>query len=78
MSMAYLSAWFPQVGGMIKDTNGLSSKLIQQAFTNTDLRIRAEKRVTPAFIYAALLWPAVQKLAAHYRDRGNSAAYAPE
>ena len=66
----------PQVGGMMKDTNGLTSKLIQQAFTNTDLRIRAEKRVTPAFIYAALLWPAVQKLAAHYRDRGNSAAYA--
>lgn len=66
----------PQIGNMMKDRNSLTSKLIEQAFTNTDLRIRAEKRVTPAFIYAALLWPAVQKLAAHYRDRGNSPSYA--
>jgi poly(A) polymerase len=66
----------PQISNMMKDRNSLSSKLIEQAFTNTDLRIRAEKRVTPAFIYAALLWPAVQKLAAHYRDLGNSPSYA--
>lgn len=66
----------PQLSGVIKDRNSLSSKLIEQAFTNTDLRIRNEKRVTPAFIYAALLWPAVDKLAAHYRDRGNSPSYA--
>jgi poly(A) polymerase len=66
----------PQISNMMKDRNSLTSKLIEQAFTNTDLRIRAEKRVTPAFIYAALLWPAVQKLAAHYRDRGNSPSYA--
>ena len=49
---------------------------MQQAFTNTDLRIRSEKRVTPAFIYAALLWPSVQSLAANYQERGNSPAYA--
>lgn len=66
----------PQVSSMIKDRNGLTSKLIEQAFTNTDLRIRSNKRVTPAFIYAALLWPAVQKLAANYRELGNSPAYA--
>ena len=34
-------------------------KLIQQTMLNTDKRIRAEKRVTPAFIFAALLWPAM-------------------
>jgi poly(A) polymerase len=28
---------------------------------NTDKRIRADKTVTPAFIYAALLWPALQQ-----------------
>jgi poly(A) polymerase len=27
---------------------------------NTDKRIRADKTVTPAFLYAALLWPALQ------------------
>src|SRR5690606_4533520 len=28
---------------------------------NTDKRVRADKTVTPAFIYAALLWPALQQ-----------------
>ena len=66
----------PQVSAMMKDRNNLTGKLIEQAFTNTDLRIRNNKRVTPAFIYAALLWPSVQQLAASYRERGNSPAYA--
>jgi poly(A) polymerase len=66
----------PQVSAMMKDRNSLTGKLIEQAFTNTDLRIRSNKRVTPAFIYAALLWPSVQQLASRYRDRGNSPAYA--
>jgi poly(A) polymerase len=66
----------PQVSAMMKARNNLTGRLIEQAFTNTDLRIRSNKRVTPAFIYAALLWPSVQQLASRYRDRGNSPAYA--
>lgn len=31
--------------------------LIEQVMRNTDIRIRSNKRVTPAFIFAALLWP---------------------
>lgn len=34
--------------------------LITQALTNTDERIRQGLRVTPAFLFAALLWPAVR------------------
>lgn len=37
------------------DEQGLA--LIEQTMANTDKRVRAEKPVTPAFIYAALLWP---------------------
>ena len=48
-----------------------SERLIDQAFTNTDLRVRAHKRITPAFIYAALLWPAVQQRALVYREQGE-------
>ena len=33
--------------------------LTRQALRNTDDRIRNDQRVTPAFLYAALLWPAV-------------------
>ncbi|WP_048308263.1 polynucleotide adenylyltransferase PcnB [Halomonas sp. PR-M31] len=35
--------------------------LIIQALTNTDIRIREERPVTPAFLFAALLWPGVQQ-----------------
>lgn len=35
------------------------TKLLYCAAANTDARIAQRKRVTPAFIYAALLWPAL-------------------
>ncbi|MBX2807927.1 MAG: polynucleotide adenylyltransferase PcnB [Cellvibrionaceae bacterium] len=38
----------------------LGKRLIETMMVNTDKRIRADKRVTPAFIYAAILWPALQ------------------
>jgi len=37
------------------DEQGLA--LIEETMANTDKRVRADKPVTPAFIYAALLWP---------------------
>lgn len=40
------------------DTQGLT--LIEETMANTDKRVRADKPVTPAFIYAALLWPPMQ------------------
>lgn len=36
--------------------NDFERRFIQQMFANTDSRINADKKVTPAFIYAALLW----------------------
>ncbi len=33
---------------------------IEQALVNTDIRVREEKPVSPAFIFASLLWPLVQ------------------
>ncbi len=38
--------------------------LIQQGLVNTDQRVADDKPVTPAFIYAVILWPVVQKQAA--------------
>jgi poly(A) polymerase len=32
-------------------------EFVRQALANTDLRIRQEKSVTPAFLFAAFLWP---------------------
>ncbi len=36
-------------------------KFIEQALINTDKRIRKKQRVTPAFLFAALLWPALKE-----------------
>lgn len=36
-------------------------QFIEQALINTDKRIRKRQRVTPAFLFAALLWPALKE-----------------
>ena len=66
----------PQLGPMLNDRQGLPMKLVSQALINTDKRIQDSQRVTPAFIYAALLWPAVQRLASNFEKNGNSPPYA--
>ncbi len=40
-------------------------RFISQALINTDLRIKQKKPIAPAFLYAALLWPAVK----HHADK---------
>lgn len=38
-----------------------SYNLVKQALINTDIRIQQGKSITPAFLYSALLWPALQQ-----------------
>lgn len=52
---------FPGTDKALKAGDTLGANLIEQCMINTDKRIRADKTVTPAFIYAALLWPALQQ-----------------
>jgi poly(A) polymerase len=49
---------FPEVHQGLQHEH--AEKLILLALRNTDLRINAGKPVTPAFLFAALLWPAVK------------------
>jgi poly(A) polymerase len=44
--------------------------LISQALANTDLRIKQNKPVTPAFLFAALLWPALPAKVLRLQERG--------
>jgi poly(A) polymerase len=57
------SALFPEVAHLLDDQSSPRQKqyiaLIQQALSNTDERIQQQKPTTPAFLYAAFLWPAV-------------------
>lgn len=56
-----LKQLFPGADAALKAGDTLGAALIEQSMISTDKRIRAEKTVTPAFIFAALLWPALQK-----------------
>ena len=56
-----LKQLFPGADAALKAGDTLGAAIIEQSMISTDKRIRAEKTVTPAFIFAALLWPALQK-----------------
>lgn len=51
---------FPATAAAIEAGQPAAEALIEQALHNTDQRIAEQKPVTPAFIYSALLWPALQ------------------
>lgn len=44
----------------LQDPDSADSRLVRLALRNTDTRLAEGKSVTPAFLYAALLWPALQ------------------
>lgn len=55
-------ALFPQTDAFLDhDEHGTAMAFISRALDNTDRRIAEDKPVTPAFIFAALLWPMVQE-----------------
>ncbi len=61
---------FPASGAALKHNPEYTSKLIRQALASTDLRIQQGKPVTPAFLFAALLWPALPHRVALLQTRG--------
>lgn len=68
-------ALFPATADALSKDPGYYLKFIEQALTNTDIRIRSNKRVTPAFLYAALLWPAVKEIEQLFSQQGDSPVY---
>src|SRR5690554_6525789 len=50
---------FPDTDEAIDEQPEYTLKLIRQALRNTDQRINEGRPVTPAFLFAALLWPAL-------------------
>ncbi|MBL4782038.1 MAG: polynucleotide adenylyltransferase PcnB [Porticoccaceae bacterium] len=72
--LALFEQLFPSTAPLLDDN--FYQNLISQAMGNTDARINNRQRVTPAFIYAALLWPALIERRKHYTDKGDSPLYA--
>ena len=52
------------------DPEGVWERLILAAMDNTDRRLEQDRPVTPAFIYAVLLWPVVSRHLEQYRQEG--------
>lgn len=66
---------FDQTVTVLDSPAGAASEaLIERAIANTAARIDAGKPVTPAFIFAALLWPAVRERAANLEREGMAPA----
>lgn len=61
---------FPATAAAIDDGLPLADALIAHALRNTDERIAADKPVTPAFLFAALLWPALQQAMTQLTSQG--------
>jgi len=63
-----LSHLFPQTAASLQQ-NPAAEALLLQALANTDARIAEDKPVTPAFLFAALLWEPVQQAAAQLQSQ---------
>lgn len=61
---------FPASAAALKQSPDYAGKLFRQALLNTDERIAQGKPVTPAFLFAALLWPALPARVAALQARG--------
>ncbi len=55
-TLGIFSILFPSLDGMLNDAKGKEQQLITNMLKNTDERIANEQRITPAFMYATMLW----------------------
>ncbi|MFJ3469750.1 polynucleotide adenylyltransferase PcnB [Pseudomonas sp. NPDC090201] len=61
---------FPASSHALEHNPTYTHTLISDALANTDLRVKQNKPVTPAFLFAALLWPALPALVLRLQERG--------
>ncbi|HEX8542770.1 MAG TPA: polynucleotide adenylyltransferase PcnB [Pseudomonas sp.] len=61
---------FPASSKALEYNPTYTHTLISEALSNTDLRIKQNKPVTPAFLFAALLWPALPAKVLRLQERG--------
>jgi poly(A) polymerase len=52
---------FPDVADALGDSNSPAVRLLNRGLAGTDERVRADKSVTPTFLFAVLLWPAIRR-----------------
>jgi poly(A) polymerase len=74
-----LPALFPETArALATNSSGALRATVLEALRNTDARIAQEKAVTPAFLFAALLWPAYCRELAVLQKQGVDASVAQQ
>ncbi len=62
IELQLLEHLFPDVStALTEDPDGADAKLLRLGLQGTDERVRADKSVTPTFLFAVLLWPAIHR-----------------
>lgn len=61
---------FPAAADALKRQPERTDALLRNAFKNTDTRVSNNRPVTPAFLFAALLWPSLTVRASHLENDG--------
>lgn len=56
---------------LAKEVDGFPITFVAKALQNTDARINEGKPVTPAFLYAVLLWEPLRQYMDEYREQGS-------
>ena len=64
---------FPAAAAALKRDPEYAGELIRLALASTDRRIQQGKTVTPAFLFAALLWPALPTRVSELQSKGMPA-----
>ena len=64
---------FPHTeASLAQEDSGFPRTLVAQAMSNTDARVEQRKPVTPAFLFAVLLWYPVQEVVRRYVEQGKN------
>jgi poly(A) polymerase len=73
VELGLLEHLFPDLAAVLKEAPQSSAiELVRLGLQGTDERVRADKSVTPTFLFAVLLWPAMQRAYAQAaRQEGN-------
>jgi poly(A) polymerase len=70
---ALLTYLFPDLSSALAAaTDSAAERMVQLGLAGTDERIAADKSVTPAFLFAVLLWPAVKRQAMQFAAMADS------
>ncbi|MEJ2687595.1 MAG: polynucleotide adenylyltransferase PcnB [Gammaproteobacteria bacterium] len=61
---------------LAQEAQGFPQTLLTKALANTDARVNADRPVTPAFLFAALLWAPMSRWLTRFREQGMTEAQA--